>query len=376
MVGLLMDKNSLIRSKAANAVIVSSSADAANLLGATSDMEAAQAWLSRHARSANTLRTYEKEVRRYLGWLTMQNLSLKTVTVADANTYLHWLERPPAMFVGKKRSRADRDEWRPLNKPLSERSLKHAQTILITFYRYLNDAQYLSGNPFALAERISVPAAPLERYLDHDLWNRLQGFIRTELPSQPGVSAAHAERCGWFVTFLYQTGARISELAGAKMGDFRQKDGRWWLRITGKGKKTADVPVSDALLTALGIYRMRLGLRPLPSVDEDVPVAGSVSNYLRPITAQAIHKVIKQVFTRFGESLTASGEPELGRQVVAMSAHWLRHTSATHQLDAGLSLVQVQRNLRHSKLETTAIYTYVEQDALHDAMRQFGKPKA
>ncbi|WP_054287324.1 tyrosine-type recombinase/integrase [Gulbenkiania mobilis] len=376
MVGLLMDTNSLIRPTPASAVIASSSGDAANLLGATSDMEAAQAWLSRHARSANTLRTYEKEVRRYMGWLTMHELALNTVTVADANAYLHWLERPPAMFVGKKRSRADLDEWRPLNKPLSERSLKHAQTILIAFYRYLNDAQYLSGNPFALAERIAVPAGPLERYLDHDLWHRLQGFVRTELPLQPGVSRAHAERCGWLVTFLYQTGARIGELAGARMGDFRQKDGRWWLRITGKGKKTAEIPVSDALLTALGVYRMSLGLRPLPSVDEDVPVVGSVSNYRRPITTQAIHKVIKQVFSRFGESLAAAGEPELGRRAAAMSAHWLRHTSATHQLDAGLSLVQVQRNLRHSKLETTAIYTHVEQDALHEAMRQFGKPKA
>ncbi|HNY46650.1 MAG TPA: site-specific integrase, partial [Casimicrobium sp.] len=49
------------------------------------------------------------------------------------------------------------------------------------------------------------------------------------------------------------------------------------------------------------------------------------------------------------------------------STHWLRHTAATHQADAGTDLRFIQKNLRHASLETTALYLHAEDDRRHQA---------
>jgi integrase/recombinase XerC len=49
------------------------------------------------------------------------------------------------------------------------------------------------------------------------------------------------------------------------------------------------------------------------------------------------------------------------------STHWLRHTAATHQADAGNDLRFIQKNLRHASLETTAIYLHADDDRRHAA---------
>lgn len=157
------------------------------------------------------------------------------------------------------------------------------------------------------------------------------------------------------------------------MGDFRQREGKWWLRVLGKGKKIDFVPVTDLLFVALGRYRISQGLSPLPSFAEETPVVGRVSKPQAPVTAQAIHKVIKQVFARFGAHLESQGQAALAQHVVRMSAHWMRHTTASHQLAEGVPFLHVSKNLRHGKPDTTMIYTHVERDQRHDAMRGFGK---
>lgn len=342
------------------------------LIQAPDDYAAAKSWLDRYQRSPNTFRAYEREVSRLLGWMRLNGLALNQLKAEDATSYLRLLSNPPTALVGKKQVRSS-DQWRPLNKPLSEKSLNHVRTVLTTFYRFLNDAKYLTGNPFALSERINLATEPMDRYLEMKLWQRFMGFLATELPAQSGVTPDHAERCLWIFTLLYHSGARIGELSDCKMGDFHERSGKWWLRLRGKGKKVEDVPVSNLLLSALHRYRMFHKLSPFPALGETMPAVFRIKGEGGSLSATAFHKIIKQVFQRFADVLSAQGEPELAKHVAGMSAHWVRHTTASHQLQSGIPLLQVSKNLRHSDISTTTIYTHEEKEVRHDAMLSFGK---
>jgi site-specific recombinase XerD len=137
--------------------------------------------------------------------------------------------------------------------------------------------------------------------------------------------------------------------------------------VTGgwQGGTEGDVPISEQLITDLARYRLFYGLSAMPSALENTPlvmsVAGRTDKFLTPT---AVYLVVKEVFLRaatFIETSNPSGASTLRRA----STHWLRHTSATHQADAGNDIRYIQKNLRHASIETTAIYLHAEDDRRH-----------
>ena len=141
--------------------------------------------------------------------------------------------------------------------------------------------------------------------------------------------------------------------------------GKWWLRVNGKGGTEGDVPVSDELMADLARYRRSIGLSSVPTAQEKTPlvlsVAGRVDWFLTPT---AIYLIVKEVFRRAADSLEAT-DPSHAVTLRRASTHWLRHTSATHQADAGNDIRFIQKNLRHASIETTAIYLHAEDDRRH-----------
>ena len=169
----------------------------------------------------------------------------------------------------------------------------------------------------------------------------------------------------WLFRLLYGASLRVSEVAQAKSSDLMQRRGKWWLLVVGKGGTEGDVPISEQLITDLARYRLFYGLSAMPSVLENTPlvmsVAGRTDKFLTPT---AVYLVVKEVFLRaatFIETSNPSGASTLRRA----STHWLRHTSATHQADAGNDIRYIQKNLRHASIETTAIYLHAEDDRRH-----------
>lgn len=350
-------------------------------ISADTDVEAVRLWLTEYADSPHTLRSYRKEAARLLIWATQwRGKPLSSLSREDVLAYENFLANPPVEWAGPSLPRRGGGR-RLLVGQMSPRSVRQAMGILSGLFAYLVSAGYLAGNPLALRRNRHTGIsrrATVERYLSQPLWQALLGFIGT-LPSTTQRERQHYERVRWLFRLLYGTSLRSSEAAHAKASDLVQKRGNWWLHVRGKGDVEGEVPVSDELMTDFARYREFHGLPPIPSPLEATPlvmsVAGRTDQFLSPT---AIYLVVKEVFRRAGAALEST-DPVGAATLRRASTHWLRHSSASHQADAGNDIRHIQKNLRHGSIETTAIYLHTEDDQRHAAttgtgtLRETGK---
>jgi site-specific recombinase XerD len=87
------------------------------------------------------------------------------------------------------------------------------------------------------------------------------------------------------------------------------------------------------------------------------------------ISDNMIYRIIKELVLEAADHLEAR-DPHQADKLRRASTHWFRHTSITHQADAGIDLRHLQRNARHAKLDTTGIYLHAEDAEWHRAMER------
>jgi integrase len=346
-------------------------------LSARNDLDAVRAWLSNYADTKTTFDSYRKEAERLLLWAVVQlGKPLSSLTHEDLLLFRAFVVNPQPVdrwvsASGGKYPRGDA-RWRPFNGPLSPASQRQALVILNGMFTWLVDAGYLRGNPMALLRQRGKHAAPrVTRYLPVSLWDEVKGFVG-QLPQDTAVQQAYAARCRWLTTLFYLQGMRLSEVATGTMGDFSRRlgaDGReqWWLHIVGKGEKERTVPASPELVAELARYRQANGLPPLPGRTDDKPLVIPFRGKSRCMSRSAVHDAIKSVFGNAAAWLRARGPEFKDRadELDRASAHWLRHTSGSHQADGGVDLRTVRDNLGHVSLNTTSLYLHEEEDKRH-----------
>jgi site-specific recombinase XerD len=152
------------------------------------------------------------------------------------------------------------------------------------------------------------------------------------------------------------------------MSDFLNRHDSWWIKVIGKGNKYGEVPVTNDLLAGLIRYRRFLQLSDFPKSNETIiPLICSTKSkpgkYL-PISSSMLYKLIKHTCKQVADNIKAT-DPSAAFVIEQVSTHWLRHTSATHQVDSGIDIRVVKENLRHSMLETTMKYQHTEADSRH-----------
>lgn len=137
---------------------------------------------------------------------------------------------------------------------------------------------------------------------------------------------------------LYSCGLRVSELVGLRLGDLFFDEG--FIRVTGKGDKQRLVPISGPALDRIRKY---LAVRPGRS-NIDILFLNNRGNGLTRV----------MIFTILKEAALAAGIDK------TVSPHTLRHSFATHLLEGGASIRQVQEMLGHESILTTEIYTHLD----------------
>lgn len=206
-----------------------------------------------------------------------------------------------------------------------------------SFFRYLRRHQLVAEDP---AENLHAPKhhQPIPTYLVVDDMFRLLEAIRPE-----GV-------LGWrnraILETFYSTGVRVSELAGLDMDDLDTGGGI--MRVFGKGAKERLVPIGAKAMAAIQTYREAL------AAEHDVP-AGDGPIFLNKDLGRLSTRSMARVVDRFARASGLS---------VPVSPHAMRHSYATHLLDAGADLRAVQELLGHRNISTTQRYTHVSIDHL------------
>lgn len=345
---------------------------------ANNDLQAIYAWLSEFDHSPQTQRCYRKEAERLLLWtLMVKQRPLSSLNRDDLRDYQMFLmdPQPTADWCGPRKLR-NNPNWRPFQRALSKQSTAQAITVINALFSYLVEAGYLSGNPlglmrYKLKQRIPRHVTLSERFLEQAVWQHVVKHVET-LPKNTPRQQKHYERIRFLFHLLYLLSPRVSEVAGAMMCDVKYLRGKWWWQIEGKGQKIQQIPVNDDMINALMRYRQFYGLSALPTHDESHALFMNL-NGTKSVNANRIYWLVKQTFKACATSLE-SERPDYAAKLKQASTHWIRHTSITHQTDAGIELRYIKRSARHESVETTMLYQHAEETHWHDAMKALQMP--
>jgi integrase/recombinase XerC len=217
-----------------------------------------------------------------------------------------------------------------------------------SFFRYLQDVEAAGDNPFAMLKG-PRKAKILPKTLSASEVKRFLAAPRKALADCKGDRYAALRDVAVF-EFLYSTGCRISELVAVTWGDVDFTRG--CLIVTGKGAKDRLVILGRPALAAMKDLRGEIAAESASLGHESAPAF--LTDRRERISSRFIERRMKRY-------LAAAGLPE------DLSPHKLRHSFATHLLDAGADLRSVQEMLGHSSLSTTQIYTHVSVERLKEA---------
>jgi integrase/recombinase XerD len=273
----------------------------------------------------NTLKSYRRDLRRYLSHLTAQGVrDVGQVTESHVAAFLMALR-----------------EGDPDHPPLSAGSAARTVVAVRGFHRFavrdgLSEVDpAASVRPPTPAKRLpkALPLSDIERILD--------------AAGAPGTALALRDRA--LLEVLYGTGARISEAVGLDLDDVDLEQGSVLLR--GKGSKERVVPVGSFAAEAVDAYLVR-GRPALSAVG-----TGLAALFLNARGGRLSRQSAWAVLARAAERAGVTAE---------VSPHTLRHSFATHLLDGGADVRVVQELLGHASVTTTQVYTLVTVDSLRE----------
>ena len=224
-------------------------------------------------------------------------------------------------------------------------SISRKLSALKSFFRFLVRETIIEQDPTL---QVSSPKKdhPLPNYLPVDDMFRLLDTPALDTP--PGL------RDRAILETLYSCGLRVSELVGLNWNDIDANLDV--LRVTGKGQKERIVPIGSNALAALQRYRTEipalLGNNYQPGSSE---ASASTAVFLNQRGGRLTTRSIARIVTAYAKQCGIA---------LKTSPHALRHTFATHLLEAGADLRAIQELLGHASLSTTQIYTHVNLDRL------------
>ena len=225
---------------------------------------------------------------------------------------------------------------------LSRRTIARKLSAARSFLRHLHREEVLPANP-ARAVRSPKLGRTLPGWLTRGDVDRV--FAVAEMRSADG--SFHGIRDHAMLELFYATGIRLSELQGLDWADVDLVGDQ--VRVRGKGRKERIVPLGRAAVAALRRYEPRRNA--LPGVDGPDRDALFTALNGRRVSARQVQNIVRR--------LLAAAADDAG-----LSTHALRHTFATHMLDAGADLLAVKELLGHASLSTTRIYTHTSRERL------------
>ena len=273
--------------------------------------------------SAHTLRNYASDLEQFLQFLTAdEKREAPEIARIDHLTIREWMG---ALHSAEK----------------SKRSIARKLAALRTFFQFLVREGVLELNP---AKLVATPK--LEKKLPKHL--SIEEAIRFIESPDPETDLGKRDRA--MLELMYATGVRVAELTTLNLGDvdFRNQ----LVRVTGKRRKQRVVPFGDpagaAIRNYLDVRDKFLLNAPISKRDEEALFL----NYQGTrITTRSVGRMVEKYI-------------RICADMHNISPHGLRHSFATHLLDSGADLRDIQELLGHARLSTTQVYTHVSMEKL------------
>ena len=274
----------------------------------------------------NTVAAYRRDLGLWRAHCADRKLDSTRVATADLTEFLDRLRK------GKP----------PASKKMSPSSVARVLVSIRSFFKFLVRESYLDEDPTL---KVGSPKRPrsIPKAIPLEDVERL-----VELPEKDLLG----RRDRAILEMLYGAGLRISELVQLDVDDVDLEGGTVLVR-SGKGSKGRRVPMGRAAVSALGDYLTVTR----PELVRKAPKGGSPALFLNArggrLSRQGCWKILK-TYAR------AAGLDD------RVSPHTLRHSFATHMLDAGADIRVVQELLGHASLSTTQVYTLVSDSHLRE----------
>jgi integrase/recombinase XerC len=270
--------------------------------------------------SSKTLRSYSVDLSQLSGFLKQRNLDIEAVDKSVLRAYLGQINNL---------------------KSYKNASLLRKHASLRSFFKHLFNTGMIKQNP---SQRLSSPRK--EWRVPHFLNPEdIEALIREICLVKDPVAAARNR--AW-IELVYSSGLRVAELESLNIEDID-----FWnntVRVIGKGNKERIVPVGGSAVTAIRDYLKKKGEKVGPSNKEARPLFTNLYQKAR-LTTRGMHLILLEGARKAG--ITKKVSP-----------HVIRHTFATHMLNAGCDMRSIQEMLGHKNLSTTQIYAHVTTERL------------
>lgn len=274
-------------------------------------------------------------------------------------------------FALRVRESADFEDWASVDRDQArsfvmmlydngdgKRSIQRKLSAMRSFFRFLLREELVNANPFCRLQSLKADH-PLPKIMNISEIERLISAVGkfwndavADGRSRPQDAAFAAARDEALVELIYSGGLRISEAMGTDYGDVDW--GRHTLLVRGKGKKERLAPIGGPALAALRAY---LPLRRDLGGGRDNASPFFLNRFGERLTPRSFQRNLKNYLVEAGLP------PDL-------TPHKLRHSFATHLLDAGADLRSVQELLGHKNLSTTQIYTHVSAERMKNVYKK------
>jgi integrase/recombinase XerC len=278
----------------------------------------------------------QKHIADFMAYLRNE----RNVSPNTERNYLSDLEQFADFLGGRELSDVDHRILRSfigrlVTLKVKKSSIARKLSAVRSFYRYLNKKGFITGNP---ARLVATPRR------EKRLPVVLTADDALRLLSVPGRqnddNTALRDRA--VLETLYSTGIRAAELVGMNRDDINRDDRL--IRIRGKGRKERIVPIGRTALGSLDAYVAKKK----EGAENPAVFTGRAGNRL---TVRTVQRILENSRKKLGLAQKAS-------------PHTLRHSFATHLLEAGADLRAIQELLGHASLSTTQRYTHVNLDSL------------
>lgn len=267
-------------------------------------------------KSKKTIEAYMSDLTHYINYLNQKNINnVEEITILTVDNYLN-----------------------SLTKEYSSNSINRVLASVRSFHKFISlNHEPIKDPTLYIHTHKHNEHLPIYASV-HDLKVLFDSFSNSD------IDIYHKT----ILLTLYSCGLRVSELCSLKRNDVHLSEKI--LKVTGKGDKERIIPIVDACVQQMELYlnlvRKNWQKKTLPNF--------FINQYGRVLTRQYVHNLIKK------KCEECNLNPNL-------SAHSFRHSFASHLLDGNADLRIVQELLGHSDIQTTQIYTHIQNKRLVNA---------